>query len=191
MRRVERPEPKERPVGKRVTAQGGSSSGDHIQLGMRVGPRIEPPPKPVQQLPASSYGAPGTKPFGGLADDPGASRPPLARGFTAAATSQQGPVPLEPVIPRLRKVSPEQYYGTGAAGDMSQSFAPAKRPEDLNPKFYNTLKESPTFLRFVASLPPKPQVSPHQRHAAAARRQRVEEVAAEKKLVASLAGLAD
>jgi hypothetical protein len=86
---------------------------------------------------------------------------------------------------RKIRVGLQSYRGSGRAGDLSHSFAPPKRPED-DSTFFKTLKETPTFIRFMASLPPKPTVSAHQRREEELRRNHEAELAAERKLVASL-----
>ncbi len=87
---------------------------------------------------------------------------------------------------RKIRVDLTTYRGAGRAGDLSTSFAPPRRPED-DPTLFKTLKDSPTFTRFVNSLPPKPAVGPHQRRAEELRRAQQAELAAERQLVASLA----
>jgi len=54
---------------------------------------------------------------------------------------------------RKVRVNSATYRGTGRAGDLSQSFAPAKRPEDTG-SFFKNLKDSPTFTRCVCLVLP-------------------------------------
>lgn len=86
---------------------------------------------------------------------------------------------------RKVRVGQDTYRGSGRAGDLSLSFAPPRRPED-DGGFFKSLQDAPTFTRFVASLPPKPAVSPHERHEQELRRVREAELRAERELVASL-----
>lgn len=48
---------------------------------------------------------------------------------------------------RKVRLGQDTYRGSGRAGDMSQSFAPPKRPEDIDVGFFKSLKDSPTFIR--------------------------------------------
>mmetsp|Transcript_14106 Transcript_14106/g.30586 ORF Transcript_14106/g.30586 Transcript_14106/m.30586 type:complete len:283 (-) Transcript_14106:418-1266(-) len=91
----------------------------------------------------------------------------------------------ERAMGRKVRVDHMSYHGTGRAGDKSTSFAPPARPED-DPVFFKTLKDSPTFIRFCSTLPPKPAVSPHERRAASMQRANAREMDQERQLVASL-----
>lgn len=86
---------------------------------------------------------------------------------------------------RKCRVGLDTYRGSGRAGDLSLSYAPPKRPED-DALFFKTLKDSPTFTRFVKSLPPTPAVGPHQRRAEQVKQAQQAERRAEQQLVAGL-----
>ncbi|GAX80136.1 hypothetical protein CEUSTIGMA_g7574.t1 [Chlamydomonas eustigma] len=77
------------------------------------------------------------------------------------------------------------YRGRGRAGDLSHSFAPPRRPEE-EPNFFKSLKDSPTFIRFCNSLPPRAVVTPHERRTAELHRNHASEVQRERELVATL-----
>jgi hypothetical protein len=77
------------------------------------------------------------------------------------------------------------YRGRGRAGDLSQSFAPPRRPEE-SPAFFKNLKDSPTFIRFCSSLPPRAVVTPQEHRTAELKRNHAAEVQRERELVASL-----
>lgn len=117
--------------------------------------------------------------------------PRLSRpaGATILRESDQE-LSYERALGRKIRVGMDTYRGSGRAGDLSQSFAPPRRPED-DAVFFKSLKDSPTFTRFVASLPAKPAVGPHQRRAEELRRQRMTELAAERQLVETLDGKDD
>lgn len=78
---------------------------------------------------------------------------------------------------------------TGALGGQGTSVlgavGPPPRPED-DSSFFKTLKDTPTFTRFCNSLKTPPAVSPHERRAAAARRNAEKDVCIDRNLVASL-----
>jgi len=112
---------------------------------------------------------------------PRSSRPP---GATILRESDQE-LSYEHALGRKVRVNSATYRGTGRAGDLSQSFAPTKRPEDTG-SFFKNLKDSPTFTRFVSSLPAPPSVSPHQRRAQELQRLQAAERNADRMLVSSL-----
>lgn len=119
------------------------------------------------------------------AQEPGMPRLSRPHGATILRESDQE-LSYEHAFGRKVRVGQDTYRGAGRAGDTSLSFAPPRRPEDTDPAFFKSLKDAPTFIRFVQSLPPKPAVSPHQRHEAQQRRARETELKAERDLVASL-----
>lgn len=93
---------------------------------------------------------------------------------------------FERVMNRKVRVDQGSYRGLGRAGDTTGSLGAPVRPEVLDPSLYKTLTDSPTFIRFCNSLPPKPAVSPHQRRADAARRMYEAERNQERDLVSKL-----
>jgi len=119
------------------------------------------------------------------AHEPGMPRLARPYGATILRESDQE-LSYERAFGRKVRVGQDSYRGAGRAGDMSLSYAPPKRPEDVDTGFFKSLKDAPTFIRFVQSLPPKPAVSPHERHAEQQRRARAAELRAERELVASL-----
>ncbi|KAF5838198.1 hypothetical protein DUNSADRAFT_3247 [Dunaliella salina] len=137
-----------------------------------------PQPSGLFTHPTNANKVPETYPEPGM---PRSRRPP---GATILRESDQE-LSYEHAFGRKVRVNSATYRGTGRAGDLSQSFAPTKRPEDTG-SFFKSLKDSPTFTRFVSSLPPPPSVSPHQRRAQEMQRLQAAERNADRMLVSSL-----
>lgn len=113
---------------------------------------------------------------------PRMGRPPGACGLRESEQE----LCYEQVFGRKIRVDQDTYKGLGRAGDVrSGSFGPTPRPED-DPTFFKSLKDTPTFTRFCSSLKTPPAVSPHERRAAAARRNAEKDVDKDRSLVASL-----
>ncbi|KXZ56017.1 hypothetical protein GPECTOR_2g1569 [Gonium pectorale] len=168
------PEPvrPERPEGKRTVPEPHGSLPAH--------PRgTRPPPDDVRLKPAAT-----------------APEPPLPRlgrpdGITGLRESDKE-TQFDVSLGRKIRVGQDTYRGTGRAGDKSLVYGASARVED-DPTFYKTMKDTPTFSRFVNSLPPKPSVSPHQRREDGLRRQAEQERRREAALVSTLniEGVAD
>ncbi len=92
--------------------------------------------------------------------------PPLPRlgrpdGITGLRESDKE-AQFESQLGRKVRVGQDSYRGLGRAGDRSLVMGAPARVED-EPTYFRSMKDSPTFVRFCNSLPPKPAVSPHQR----------------------------
>ncbi|KAK9824619.1 hypothetical protein WJX72_011775 [[Myrmecia] bisecta] len=97
------------------------------------------------------------KPAGQLAQEPQLHH---IRRYPAREGKERS---LEESLHRKIAVTRDSYYGTGRAGDLSKLFSPPPRVEDI-PEYQHHCVESPTFLRYCKSLPPRTGVSPLERH---------------------------
>lgn len=87
---------------------------------------------------------------------------------------------------RKVRVDQHSYRGRGRAGDLSTVQSAPLAPQDADPNFFKTLRDSPTFIRFCNTLPPKPAVSPHERRALQVQRAHQQERERDRQLVSSL-----
>lgn len=141
-----------------------------------------PPPQPRGTAPGPDHIA--NRASGGL-PEPGLPRLLRPPGITGLRESERETV-FEQAMGRKVRVGQETYNGSGRAGDKSLVYGAPKRPEELNPGLFRTLKDSPTFLRFCSTLPPPPSASPHARRAAGEQRVAAAAKEADRTLVASL-----
>lgn len=109
-------------------------------------------------------------------------RPPGVNGLRE--TDKE--IVFEQSMGRKVRVGQDTYNGNGRAGDKSLVYGAPKKVEELDPKLFKTLKDSPTFLRFCSTLPAAPSVSPHTRRAAGAERSAAAARDADRSLVATL-----
>jgi hypothetical protein len=181
------------------------STPTHHTLKARGGGR-PPPPAPPPPPPLHTQTQPnGPGPRGGegglghgefsARTDTGSEAPQPAMGRLSRPVGIDGlresgvETSYERAMGRKVRVEADGYRGSGRAGDMSALYGGPKRPED-DAMFFKSLKDTPTFIRFAASLPPSPGVSPHVRRQQELRRNAVAEVDRDRELVAALA-LAD
>lgn len=70
---------------------------------------------------------------------------------------------FEQTLGRKFASHPTSFYGTGRAGDLSIRVGTEPRNEEQAHFFKDLHRDSPTFIRYLASLPAKPETSPHLR----------------------------
>ena len=151
--------------------------------------RFIPQPHPEQHVP-----------YGGIRQFPQDTKQPanpsrlpepevyrLRRSDPLATCLRQDPkeVVFEQELGRKYNVHPELYRRTGRAGDLTIRSGSEPRNEEQK-VFFATLKDTPSFLRYVASLPPKAASSPHQRRAQWEAKQKRSETQSDRALVSTL-----